>query len=254
MTMRAAIQHALDQVAHEHDVRILLAVESGSRAWGFPSRDSDWDVRFIYVRPLAAYLSLSPVADVIEVPLCNDLDLSGWDLRKALGLAVKSNAVVLEWLGSPIVYRHDEAAVAAIAGLARGSAHLPALAYHYDRLARRHWVPVAAGPVRLKSLCYALRPALALHWMRTHGTPPPMDVPALMAGQVSPLRVEVDALCRAKHDATEADAGIVGTAINAFLGDVLASVVRRPTRWDTAPAVASANDLFRSLLGVTQGA
>ena len=105
----------------------------------------------IYVCPLAAYLSLSPIADVIEAPLRDDLDLSGWDLRKALGLAVKSNAVVLEWLGSPIVYQHDAAACAVIAGLARSAAHLSALAYHYDRLARHHWVPDAAQVTVLRA-------------------------------------------------------------------------------------------------------
>ena len=93
---RSRAEAALAAVEQEDGVRILLAIESGSRAWGFPSRDSDYDVRFIFVRPLAAYLSIVPPRDVIERPIGADLDLGGWDLRKALGLMVRSNAVVLE--------------------------------------------------------------------------------------------------------------------------------------------------------------
>ena len=129
---RSRAEAALATVEQEDGVRILLAIESGSRAWGFPSRDSDYDVRFIFVRPLSAYLSIVPPRDVIERPIDAELDLGGWDLRKALGLMVRSNAVVLEWLASPVVYQSEPAAVLALNNLARGAAHPPALAYHYD--------------------------------------------------------------------------------------------------------------------------
>jgi predicted nucleotidyltransferase len=104
--MHAAIQTALHALQEEEGVRILYACESGSRAWGFPSRDSDYDVRFIYVRRREWYLSidLERRRDVIERPVSDQLDLSGWDLRKALQLLRKSNPPLLEWLSSPIVY------------------------------------------------------------------------------------------------------------------------------------------------------
>lgn len=79
-------------------MRFLIAVESGSRAWGFPSPDSDYDIRFIHIHPRDWYLSLQPGRDVIERPIIDNIDLNGWDLRKALGLLLKSNAVVSEWL------------------------------------------------------------------------------------------------------------------------------------------------------------
>ena len=103
----AAINQALDHVEADDDVAILLAVESASRAWGFPSSDSDYDVRFVYVRPPDWYLSIDLEArrDVIEYPLKDNIDLSGWDLRKALRLFRKSNPPLLEWLQCPIVYR-----------------------------------------------------------------------------------------------------------------------------------------------------
>ncbi len=80
----------------------MLAVESGSRAWGFASRDSDYDVRFIFVRPLRDYLRVAPLHDVIERPIDEALDLGGWDVRKVLGLMLRSNATVGEWLASPV--------------------------------------------------------------------------------------------------------------------------------------------------------
>ena len=187
---RARAAAALDEIERQEGVRILLAVESGSRAWGFPSRDSDYDVRFLYLRPLEDYLSVRPTRDVIERPVEELLDLGGWDVRKALGLIVGSNAVALEWLSSPVVYRRDEAAADALAHLARESAHLPALAHHYDRLARGAW-SAGEGEPKLKSYFYALRPALSLCWLRRHGTVPPMDLPSLRAGVPLPEGVEV---------------------------------------------------------------
>lgn len=152
---------ALAAVERAHSVCILLAVESGSRAWGFPSLDSDYDVRFLYLRPLHAYLSVDAARDTIEHPPTPDeggvLDMGGWDVRKALHFLARSNAAAMEWLCSPTVYQHDPEAHAALSALA----HLPALAYHYDRLAR-HALPLSTGPVRLKSYFHAIRPALAL--------------------------------------------------------------------------------------------
>jgi hypothetical protein len=103
----AAIDARLDAIAHEHHATVLLAIESGSRAWGFPSPDSDYDCRFIYVRRREDYLTLYPPRDVIEFPLEGELDVNGWDLGKALRLLLKGNAVVIEWLTSPYAYAGD---------------------------------------------------------------------------------------------------------------------------------------------------
>ena len=103
--MDAIIQEKLNQLEAEYGVQILLAVESGSRAWGFASPDSDYDVRFIFWHPKDWYLSVFEQRDVIELPVDAVLDISGWDIRKALRLLWKSNAALIEWLNSPIVYR-----------------------------------------------------------------------------------------------------------------------------------------------------
>jgi len=102
--MTKIIQKKLLQIEKEHSVKILYAVESGSRAWGFESTDSDYDVRFIYANPKNWYLNILPKRDVIEYPINDEFDYSGWDLRKALFLLNKSNPVLFEWLKSPIVY------------------------------------------------------------------------------------------------------------------------------------------------------
>ncbi len=101
------IKKTLKQVEIANDITILYACESGSRAWGFASPDSDYDVRFIYVRPLKNYLSIRDRRDIIEVPVNEILDISGWDIRKALQLFLKSNAPLYEWLQSPVIYKND---------------------------------------------------------------------------------------------------------------------------------------------------
>ena len=101
------VRNELARVESECQVRVLFACESGSRAWGFASLDSDYDVRFLYVHRRDWYLSVEDRCDVIEEPIADDLDVSGWELRKALRLLRKSNPPLLEWLKSPVVYRHD---------------------------------------------------------------------------------------------------------------------------------------------------
>ena len=248
---RIRIDAALAEVECREDVRVLLAVESGSRAWGFASPDSDYDVRFIYARPLADYLAISTPRDVIERPIDGLLDLGGWDVRKALGLAVRSNAVLLEWLASPVVYRRDPAATADLIALAQAAAHLPALKHHYDRLVRGAWSAEAGGPIRLKAYFYALRAALALLWLRRNRTPPPMSLPALLDGVLVPSDVaaEIEALRQRKAVAREAEAVSRRPAMDAFLAAVLAAPVNRPSPRASA-AVHEANELFRRLLGV----
>jgi uncharacterized protein len=105
--IRSDILDRLLAIEAEHGVRALYACESGSRGWGFASPDSDYDVRFIYVHPLPWYLRVSAQRDVIEVPISDELDINGWELRKALSLLKKGNATLIEWLDSPVVYRAD---------------------------------------------------------------------------------------------------------------------------------------------------
>src|SRR5262249_26283355 len=139
-------------------------------AWGFPSPDSDYDCRFIYVRRRDDYLALWPRRDVIEFPLEGDLDVNGWDLAKALRLLLKGNAVVIEWLTSPLAYGGDPQFRGEATALARATARDGAIARHYlhlgERQRRTYFADTRA--VEFKKMFYALRPAVALRWLRLH--------------------------------------------------------------------------------------
>jgi uncharacterized protein len=193
------VQARLDDVVADHDVTILWAIESGSRAWGFPSPDSDFDCRFVYVRPLFEQIRLDPHRDVIETPLTPILDVNGWDLSKALKLLLKGNAVILEWLASPIVYRGDEAFRDDVLALADQVADRCLIMRHYAHLCARQWERHGDGrEVRLKKLFYALRPAMSLRWLAQNSgkAVPPMsfldtidqcDLPALLKVRIEEL-------------------------------------------------------------------
>src|SRR5215475_2098189 len=133
----ASVDAAVDSIVLEHGVVIGLAVESGSRAWGFPSPDSDYDCRFVYIRPLAHYLTPWPRRDVIELPLVDELDVNGWDLAKAIKLLLKGNAVIIEWLTSPIVYGGDAQFREEFLALAAGHASRELIGRHYLHLGDR---------------------------------------------------------------------------------------------------------------------
>ena len=183
--MRETILARLTGVERDEGVRILFAVESGSRAWGFPSPDSDYDVRFVYARPTDWYLSLAPGRDVIELPIDGLLDINGWDIRKALGLLLKPNPVLLEWLSSPIRYIWDDPVCERLISFSKRITHGPACLHHYLHLGDRQWETHIAGRerVNLKKYFYILRPAMAIRWIRLHPENiPPMNFQALIAG------------------------------------------------------------------------
>lgn len=178
--MKNEILQALAKLEQEEDIRILHAVESGSRAWGFPSPDSDYDVRFIYVRRPAYYLKLEKTRDVIELPIHDMLDINGWDLHKTLRLLHSANPTLFEWMSSPVVYRKTQFAdqfkplmdicFSAKSGL-----------YHYLSMAEGNYRAYLKGEtVRAKKYLYVLRPVLACKWILRHRSAPPMLFTQLM--------------------------------------------------------------------------
>lgn len=220
----AAIDARLAGVAAEHGVRVALAIESGSRAWGFASPDSDYDCRFVYVRPVAAYLALWPERDVIETPLDAVLDVNGWDLAKAVRLATAGNATVGEWLRSPHVYDGDPAFRDELLALVGEVADPAALRRHYAHVARAQWEhAVGDDEVRLKRVFYAVRPALTLRWLDEHTGVPPMALDALLAEVVVPeaVGVELAALRELKARTRELGTAPVPRAIAAWVDAVL---------------------------------
>jgi predicted nucleotidyltransferase len=217
----AAIDARLDAVVANEQVAIPLAIESGSRAWGFASPDSDYDCRFLYVRRRRDYLALWAPRDVIETPLDGLLDVNGWDVAKALRLIVKGNAVVIEWLRSPISYRGDAAFRDTLDAFAETVAPRELIARHYLHLGERQWARHAGnGEMPGKKLFYALRPAAALRWMRRHdGRLPPMDFHQLLAESEPPAEVAaiVAGLIERKARTRELGTAPIPAAIAAFI-------------------------------------
>ena len=180
---RAEIQSRLRRAETEHEVRVLLAVESGSRAWGFASPDSDFDARFIYINRMDWYLSigLEEQRDVIEYPIVDEMDINGWDLRKALRLFRGSNPGFVEWIQSPIVYE------------SRGRFHARALEFlpvvysivrgihHYRSMAKTTYRShLQTDEVKLKKYFYVLRPLLAVRWLEREHQPAPIEFQRLL--------------------------------------------------------------------------
>jgi predicted nucleotidyltransferase len=217
--VQAAIQAALDRIERTDGVRVLYAVESGSRAWGFASRDSDWDVRFVYIRRPEWYLSVQRRRDVLEYPLDGDLDVSGWDLQKALGLFAKSNPPLLEWLRSPIVYRESSSFTERLRSLSAEYFSSRSCLHHYFHMADGNYREYLQGdPVRVKKYFYVLRPVLACRWIAAHGTMPPTEFASLVDDQLpAALRPLVHALLERKRAGDELDSGPRVPAINEFL-------------------------------------
>lgn len=216
----ATIDSELDRIGREQRAHVLLAIESGSRAWGFPSPDSDYDCRFVYLRGLDDYLTPWPARDVIETPLIGLLDVNGWDLMKALRLLVNGNAVLIEWLVSPIVYRGDTEFRDELRVLADEIADRDRVARHYLHLGARQWRLFDTNK-SLKKVFYSLRPAMALRWLHEHPgrAVAPMHLPTLL-GQCdlpSDLVESVTELTELKSRTREMGSGAVPGPIAEFI-------------------------------------
>ncbi len=211
----------LEAAENEHAVRILYACESGSRAWGFASPDSDYDVRFIYIRAQDWYLSfdVERQRDVIEYPIVDEIDCSGWDIRKALYLFTRTNGALLEWLNSPIKYIEAGDFTRNLHALALKSLNSTALCYHYSHMARRNAREyLLKDQVRLKKYFYVLRPLLAIRYIEQNEAPPPVEFEKLVESVApSKIRPGIEKLLALKRSLPEIGLGNPITEINEFI-------------------------------------
>ena len=205
--MRDRVLQELRRIEPQHDVRILLAVESGSRAWGFASPDSDYDVRFIYAHRPDWYLSVFEVRDVIEEMLPDRLDVNGWELRKALRLFSKCNLPLNEWLGSPITYSEVPEFRRQLLNLMPQYFNAIAAIYHYRNLADRTFSEhLVDDHISIKKIFYVLRPLLACRWVDRTGSQPPTEFQELLRadGIAADERHWIQQLLEQKSTAAEA--------------------------------------------------
>lgn len=256
--MKEIIQSKLSEIEETYEVKILYAVESGSRAWGFPSKDSDFDVRFIYIHRPEWYLAIDPQGtgakrDVIEEPISDLLDISGWEITKALRLFRKNNPSLLEWLRSDIIYCQKGSLVDQMRSLESEVFYPHSLFYHYLNMAKTNDRGYLQGPeVRVKKYFYVLRPILACKWMEKYHTAPPICFHELMAAIVpeGELKSKIDYLLHLKSLGEESDSQPRIQVINDFVEHEIKHLEEyiKTLTVETKDPTAKLNDLFRSVL------
>jgi hypothetical protein len=201
------IQNYLNQIEKEHNLKILLACETGSRAWGFPSPDSDYDIRIIYIHDLDWYLSVSEQKDTIDVMFeNNDLDVSGWELRKSLRLLRKSNAPLFERIQSPIMYKVDQKFKSQIEEIAQTCYSKIATMHHYLSMAKKMLDDLDANSeYKLKRFFYALRACSCCLWIIAREEIPPIEFPTILneLDELQPYKSRINELIQIKSKASE---------------------------------------------------
>ena len=238
----------LRQIEVDERVRVLFAIESGSRAWGFASPDSDYDIRFIYARRAEDYLRLDPLRDVIEQPIEGDIDLNGWDVQKALRLFWASNPAFVEWVQSPITYLEQGPFRAQVAGCMGRIYSFEKAIYHYRSMAVSNFKLLSGGQVKLKKYFYVLRPLLCVRWVEEFGTIPPMEFRSLLplvsdAG----LLQDIEALLERKASTPEIGLGAPLPRIHAFIESELRRLESAvPARHVREGTMDELNAIFRS--------
>lgn len=248
------ILKTLHTIEEEQDVRVLYACESGSRAWGFPSQDSDYDVRFIYVHRQNWYLTIDVEhhRDVIERPISDQLDVSGWDLRKALQLLRKSNPPLLEWLNSPIVYRNEYDSAAQFKQLLPIYYSPIACMFHYLHMARGNYRDYLRGDeIWVKKYFYVLRPILAIKWIESEQGVVPMEFATLVDAIITDatLKHEIEVLLARKKAGDELDKGPRNALISQFIETELTRLETTPTPpAPPRPSKDALNRLFRHMM------
>lgn len=246
--VRATIVQALRDIETEHKVSILYACESGSRAWGFASPDSDYDVRFIYVHRLPWYLQVETQRDVIELPIRGDLDINGWELRKTLGLLLRSNPVLPEWLDSPLTY-HEAAPTVEHLRRLTAAYFSPLKGYHhYLSMARRNFRGYLQGEtVRLKKYFYVLRSLLAVRWILSgQALPPPMRFAQLAENTLTDTALieDINRLLQLKMSADETEYSPRWSRIHAFIEGELQHFAATEPQTERPPQPLAALDDF----------
>lgn len=216
--MKTMILNKLSEIQKAYNIKMLFACESGSRGWEFPSPDSDYDVRFIFVRPFREYISIKESSDNLSFPINDELDIYGWDLRKVLQLIRKSNTTPFEWLQSPIVYRE----------MPGFKEELWSLCPHYfsQRSNIHHYLGIAKGAmdtmkdngeIKIKKLFYVLRPLLSALWCLERNTIAPMSINPLMALLSDELKKEISNLIKLKETSEEGFLIEVPTALKEWI-------------------------------------
>lgn len=244
--MKTIIQNKLKQIEAEKGVRILFACESGSRGWGFPSPDSDYDVRFVYAKSVDAYLSIRKSDDFLNFPFDNDLDINGWDFQKALGQLLKSNAVLFEWLQSPIIYTEDKDFREDLLQLAQSYFCPRTNVHHYLGIAKGAMQDLNGDEIKIKKLFYVLRPLLSALWCLDRNEIAPMNIVPLMELLPTDLKQNVLSLIDLKTKSKERFTIELEASLKLWVGETLEQCTDRSKRLEKQSfEEGSLNEFFR---------
>lgn len=250
------INEKLDEIECKEGVRILYAVESGSRAWGFASPDSDYDVRFIYVRPYEDYLRLVEPRDVIEWQLDDVLDINGWDLKKTLRQFAKGNATLFEWSSSPIVYRTTDEWNRIREVSKQYFSEKSAVCHYYGTANSTLKGYLLGNTVRYKKYFYALRPLLAAQYIERYHTAPPVLFNELLKMEMpDELRQAIDELLEVKKVTTEGEENPHMPVIKAFIETETAiqKEISDNLKYDHNRDLTSLERIFREVITADYG-
>ena len=250
MKMRKEIINKLSEIEKKEHVKIIYAIESGSRAWGFESVDSDYDVRFIYVREKEDYLCLDEKSEVIELPIDEVFDISGWDIKKALKLLYKSNPSLLEWFASPIVYKETKEA-SYIKEVISSYFSKKKLYCHYKRMANMHLKYVNKGKVPVKKYLYIVRCILFSQYILEYKKQPPIEIEKLIEYELpKELKEDVNSLLMIKKSSNEKQYVDHISSLDEFIMNSLKEnmpfIEDREVSWDRL------NDVFRLIIDAYQ--
>ena len=251
--MTEEIKKELLRLEFQHEIKILYAVESGSRAWGFASTDSDWDVRFIYIHKLDWYLQINDLRDNQEEILPNEIDLAGWELKKALKLFRKSNPPMLEWLRSPIVYIEQFATADSLRKLTTEYFNPKSCLHHYLHMAEGNYKTyLQKDNVRVKKYFYVLRPLLACEWIKETNSMAPMEFQKLVDSQVTDqnVKTEIQNLLERKIAGEELNEEAKIEILNKFIEQKIAyytEYLKKVGKIET-PETTRLNDLFKQTI------
>ncbi|MGE8205652.1 nucleotidyltransferase domain-containing protein [Heyndrickxia sp. NPDC080065] len=256
--MRRKILEELKKIELSHHVKVLYACESGSRAWGFPSKDSDFDVRFIYIHNRDWYLSIDQKRDVIELPMNDFLDINGWELTKALRLFRKSNPPLLEWLNSGIVYYQAFSVVDKLRDLTNRFYMPTAGIYHYLNMAKRNYRDLLKNDqVKVKKYFNVLRPILACKWIETYNSVPPLLFTKLLNDIIPEglLKTEINHLIERKVSGMELNFEPRIEVINEYLESEIEHLTQygKSLNIKISDPTESLNKLFREALNEVWG-
>ena len=252
------ILHKLKTIEKENKIKILYAVESGSRVWGFPSPNSDYDVRFIYCRHQNEYLSIiNPSNDInggitFDKKLNTELDINGWDIRKTLELTTISNVTLVEWMSSDVCYIKDPYVFEQLRVFLNKSINFEILSYHYKCMGYQVWKNICSNlnEVKIKDYCYSLRSAFCFIWVLKNRSIPPINIRFLIEGLdfSYELKSQVNFLLELKFTSTEQTVVKHIEKLDRFLESILTAKLEKPLISPSQDLIEEANWLCRNCI------